>query len=165
MRELELQGLDFACQNKGFQGFQTLLGGSGRAWESHLEAMPWVQHSIRPGLASSDLSFWQIFGSDEVHMCAWRVDVHICRMSTLWIKIVYILRALFQVFQRDWSTTMLTWEYVLYFAFMYLSFIFGCAGYSWLCALFSSCSERGPLFVVVCRLLTAVASLVAGRGL
>ena len=29
------------------------------------------------------------------------------------------------------------------------------------CRLFSSCSERGPLFVVVCGLLIAVASLVA----
>ena len=75
------------------------------------------------------------------------------------------MRALFQVFQRDLSTTRLTWEYVLCFVFMYLSFIFGCAGYSWLCALFSSCSERGPRLTVVCTPLTAVASLVAGRGL
>ena len=30
---------------------------------------------------------------------------------------------------------------------------------------FSSCSERGLLFVVVCRLLIAVASLVAEHGL
>ena len=33
------------------------------------------------------------------------------------------------------------------------------------CALaFSSCGERGLLFVVVCRLLIAVASLVAEQG-
>ena len=31
--------------------------------------------------------------------------------------------------------------------------------------LFSSCSERGLLFVAVCRLLMAVASLVAEHGL
>ena len=30
---------------------------------------------------------------------------------------------------------------------------------------FSSCGERGPLFVVVCGLLIAVASLVAEHGL
>ena len=30
---------------------------------------------------------------------------------------------------------------------------------------FSSCGERGLLFVVVCRLLIVVASLVAGHGL
>ena len=30
---------------------------------------------------------------------------------------------------------------------------------------FSSCGERGLLFVVVCRLLVAVASLVAEHGL
>ena len=30
---------------------------------------------------------------------------------------------------------------------------------------FSSCSEQGLLFVVVCRLLIAVASLVAEHGL
>ena len=30
---------------------------------------------------------------------------------------------------------------------------------------FSSCGERGPLFVVVCGLLIAVASLVAERAL
>ena len=33
------------------------------------------------------------------------------------------------------------------------------------CRLFSSCSERGLLFIVVRGLLTAVASLVAKHGL
>ena len=50
-----------------------------------------------------------------------------------------------------------------YFYFIYL-FI-----YLWLCwvfvAAFSSCSERGLLFVAVCGLLIAVASLVAEHGL
>ena len=46
--------------------------------------------------------------------------------------------------------------------FMYL-FIFGCAGSSLLCRFFSSCSEPGLLFLVVCRLLTLVASLVEHR--
>ena len=45
-------------------------------------------------------------------------------------------------------------------AFIYL-FIFGCARSSLLLGLFSSCSERGPLFIAVHGLLIAVASLVA----
>ena len=50
------------------------------------------------------------------------------------------------------------------FLFLY-SFIFGCAGSSLLHRLFSSCSEWGLLFVEVCGLLIAVASLVADHGL
>ena len=73
--------------------------------------------------------------------------------------------AQFLVFQRDLSTIVLTWEYVLYFTLMYLSFLFGCAGYSLLCEVFSSCRERGVLFMVACQLFTAVPSLVAGHGL
>ena len=46
-----------------------------------------------------------------------------------------------------------------------LLFIFGCDG-SFYCAwAFSSCGERGLLFVLVCRLLIGVASLVAEYGL
>ena len=41
-------------------------------------------------------------------------------------------------------------------------FIFGCAGSSLRWELFSSCGERGLLFVVECRLLIAVASLCCG---
>ena len=41
-------------------------------------------------------------------------------------------------------------------------FIFGCVAVH---GLSSSCGERGLLFVVVCRLLIAVASLVAEHGL
>ena len=43
-------------------------------------------------------------------------------------------------------------------------FIFGCVG-SLLRAPFSSCGERGLLFVAVRGLLNAVASLVAEHGL
>ena len=52
------------------------------------------------------------------------------------------------------------------YLFIYL-FIFGCVGSSLLCAgfLFSSCSERGLLFLAVRRPLIAVASLVAEHGL
>ena len=42
---------------------------------------------------------------------------------------------------------------------------FGCAGSSLLCRFFSSCSEPGLLFVIVCGLLTLVASLVAEHSL
>ena len=48
--------------------------------------------------------------------------------------------------------------------FIYL-FIFGCVGSSLLCVGFSSCGERGLLFIAVHRLLVAVASLVAEHGL
>ena len=44
-------------------------------------------------------------------------------------------------------------------------FIFGCAGSSLLCRLFSSCCERGCSLVDVLGLLIVVASLVAERGL
>ena len=37
-------------------------------------------------------------------------------------------------------------------------YIFGCAGSLLLCGLFSSCSEQRLLFIVLRRLLTAVAS-------
>ena len=49
--------------------------------------------------------------------------------------------------------------------FIYLLFIFGCIGPLLLRAAFSCCGERGLLFIAVCRLLIAVASLVAELGL
>ena len=49
--------------------------------------------------------------------------------------------------------------------FIYLLFIFDCIGSSLLRVAFSSCGERGLLFVAVCRLLIAVASLVVEHGL
>ena len=54
------------------------------------------------------------------------------------------------------------------FIYLFLNlfiFIFGCVGSSLLRWAFSSCSERGLLFVAVRRLLIAVASLVAEHGL
>ena len=45
------------------------------------------------------------------------------------------------------------------FLFIFLNFIFGCA---WA---FSSCGERGLLFIAVHGLLIAVASLVVEHGL
>ena len=48
--------------------------------------------------------------------------------------------------------------------FIYLFICFGCVGSSLLCVGFlSSCSDQGLLFVVVRRLLSAVASLVEHR--
>ena len=44
-------------------------------------------------------------------------------------------------------------------------FFFGCAGSSLLRRLFSSCDERGLLFIAACGLLIAVASLVSEPGL
>ena len=51
------------------------------------------------------------------------------------------------------------------FTIPFFFFFFFCFGSSLLCAAFSSCGERGLLFVVVHGLLTAVASLVAEHGL
>ena len=47
----------------------------------------------------------------------------------------------------------------------YFLFIFGCVGTSLLPRAFSSCGERGLLFVAVHWLLIAVASFVADHGL
>ena len=49
----------------------------------------------------------------------------------------------------------------IYFIYLFLAAL-GLRGCAWA---FSSCSEWGLLFVVVCWLLTAVASLVAEHGL
>ena len=49
--------------------------------------------------------------------------------------------------------------------FKKILFIFCCAGFLLLCGLFSNCGKRGLLFVVVHRLLIAVASLVAKHKL
>ena len=46
-----------------------------------------------------------------------------------------------------------------------LLFIFGCAGSSLLCGLFSTCSERELLSISVRGLLIAVVSLVVEHGL
>ena len=46
------------------------------------------------------------------------------------------------------------------FIYFWLCWVFAAA-----CGLFSSCGEWGPLFVAVCGLLIAVASLVAEHGL
>ena len=54
--------------------------------------------------------------------------------------------------------------YFLFFNLFY-SFIFGCVGSLLLRMAFSSCGEWELLFVAVCGLLTAVASLVAEHGL
>ena len=54
--------------------------------------------------------------------------------------------------------------YIFFFSFLFFLFwlrwVFVAA-----CRLFSSCSERGLLFVALCGLLIAVASLVLERGL
>ena len=49
--------------------------------------------------------------------------------------------------------------------FICLFFIFGCVGSLLLCVGFSSCGERGLLFVAVRGRLIVVASLVAEHGL
>ena len=53
---------------------------------------------------------------------------------------------------------------LLYFLSVYL-FILGCAGFSLLRGLLSSCGELGLLHSVVCELLTAVAAPVWELGL
>ena len=50
--------------------------------------------------------------------------------------------------------------YIYIYIYLFYLFTFGCFGSLLLCAAFPSCSEGGSLFVAVCGLLTAVASLV-----
>ena len=54
--------------------------------------------------------------------------------------------------------------YIFIYLFIYL-FIYGCVESSLPRVVFSSCSESGLLFVGVCGLLIAVASLVVEHGL
>ena len=60
--------------------------------------------------------------------------------------------------QKKKNTDLLLLTYL--FIYLWLHWVFVAA-----CGLFSSCSERGLLFVAVCELLIAVASLVAEQGL
>ena len=54
----------------------------------------------------------------------------------------------------------------LFFKFVYLVILFlAVLGLRFCARAFSSCSERGPLFITVCGPLTIVASLVAEHGL
>ena len=52
-----------------------------------------------------------------------------------------------------------------HFSAVYLFIIFGCAGSSLPCGLFSGCGQWGYSLVVVCGLLIVVASLVEEHGL
>ena len=64
-----------------------------------------------------------------------------------------------------WSSVPAVFLCVYFVFFNLFIFIFGCVGSSLLHAAFSSCSKRGLLFIVVCRLIIVVASLVAEHGL
>ena len=50
-----------------------------------------------------------------------------------------------------------------FFKWFYL-FIFGCAAFLLPCGLFSNCSEQGPLFIALWRLLTVVASFCRAQA-
>ena len=68
-----------------------------------------------------------------------------------------LLEFLSTMFYRFWSVCFALKKIIL--------FIFGCAGSSLLCGLFSTCSERELLSISVRGLLIAVASLVVEHGL
>ena len=57
----------------------------------------------------------------------------------------------------------LEWGAIAFCILLVYLFIFGCAGSSLLCRLFSSCNEQGLLFLVVHWLPIAMASLVEHR--
>ena len=61
---------------------------------------------------------------------------------------------------QDMETTYVLFLFINLFIYFWLPWIFVAA-----CALFSSCGERGLLFIAVRGLLIAVASLVAEHGL
>ena len=52
-------------------------------------------------------------------------------------------------------------KFIYFFIYLFMA-VLGLRCFTWA---FSSCGERGLLFIVVCRLLTAVASLVAEHRL
>ena len=55
--------------------------------------------------------------------------------------------------------------FIYYLLFIYLFIYLAVLGLHCCARAFSSCSEQGLLFVAACRLLIAVASLVAEHGL
>ena len=58
------------------------------------------------------------------------------------------------------------WSFFFFFNFyLFIYFIFGCAGLHFCARAFSSCGERGPLFIAVRGPLTVAASLVAEHKL
>ena len=76
-----------------------------------------------------------------------------------------IVLSVFERWGGGWEPAFFKKINLFIYLFIYL-FIFGCVGSLLLCAwAFSSCGERGLLFVAVRRLLIAVASLVAEHGL
>ena len=67
---------------------------------------------------------------------------------------------------REWPFFLFFFKgnFIFIYLFIYL-FIFGGIGSSLLRGLFSGCGEQGLLFIAVCGLLIAVASLVVEDGL
>ena len=63
------------------------------------------------------------------------------------------------------STAIFRKQYIYMGLFGFFSFFLAALGLHCCAQAFSSCGERGLLFVAVGRLLTAVASLVAEHGL
>ena len=65
--------------------------------------------------------------------------------------------------------TILSFQKLMHFFFLNLFILIIYFWLRWVlvatCGLFSSCGERGLLFIVVCGLLIVVASLVAEHGL
>ena len=58
-----------------------------------------------------------------------------------------------------------SFDYLVVFLLLLYLFIYSCSESSWLRRLFSSCGQRGLLFIAVCGLLIAVTSLVVQFGL
>ena len=56
-------------------------------------------------------------------------------------------------------------QWVSFFLSFFFKLVLAALGLRWCAQAFSSCGEQGLLFVVVPRLLTALASLVAEHGL
>ena len=70
----------------------------------------------------------------------------------------------FRMYLENSTINGLTYRYSGMYVCTYV-FIYGCIGSSFASWSFSSCGERGLLFVAAHGLLTAVASLVAEHGL
>ena len=87
----------------------------------------------------------------------WRKSYHLQLYGWTSKKLCWVKKAR----QRSTATA---WYYFCSGSFFLKSIYFGCAESSLLCRFFSSCGERGLLFIAVCRLLV-VASLVAEHEL
>ena len=112
--------------------------------------------------AAIDNTLMKEHGCVSIKLCLWIVkfEFHIIYM---YHKILFFFSQPFKVVKTILGLHTL-YLFIYFKKFIYL-FIFGCVGLRCCARAFSSCGERGLLFVAVHGLLIAVASLVVEHGL